>query len=157
MKHLTKSIQRLGRTERADNAVRTEPRPPDAASALPANGTSLAARTKGGSHGLGLWWTFTAALVLAAAIIVAIVQNGHHVRLHYLVWDVNVSLIVVVLTTALIAVFLDEVGGLIWRRRRRARLRRRSELEQLRMALQRPEEAPAGVVAPSARSVVPES
>jgi hypothetical protein len=37
-----------------------------------------------------------------------------------------------VLTTALIAVFLDEVGGLIWRRRRRSMLGRRGELEQLR-------------------------
>jgi uncharacterized integral membrane protein len=84
------------------------------------------------SHGRGLWWTFGAGLVLAGAVIVAIVQNGDAVRLHYLAWHVNVSLIVVVLTTALIAVVLDEVGGLIWRRRRRSRLGRRSELEQLR-------------------------
>ena len=81
-----------------------------------------------GSHGLGLWWTFAAALVVFAALIVAIVQNSRHVRLHYLAWHVSVSLIVVVLTTALIAVFLDEVGGLVWRRRRRSRLGRRTEL-----------------------------
>jgi uncharacterized integral membrane protein len=83
-------------------------------------------------HGLGYWWTFAVALVAFAALIVAIVQNSHRVRLHYLVWHLNVSLIVVVLTTALAAVFLDEVGGLIWRGRRRTRLGLRSELEQLR-------------------------
>jgi lipopolysaccharide/colanic/teichoic acid biosynthesis glycosyltransferase len=67
--------------------------------------------------------------------------RGHDVRLHYLVWHVNVSLIVVILTTALIAVFLDEVGGLIWRRRRRARLGRHHELAQLRTQQHPPEEA----------------
>jgi uncharacterized integral membrane protein len=93
------------------------------------------------SPGLGLWWTFAAALVVFAAMIVAIVQNGRHVGLHYLAWHVNVSLIVVVLTTALIAVFLDEVGGLVWRRRRRSRLGRRTELERLRTQGQIPEAA----------------
>ena len=102
-----------------------------------------AAQEQGSSHGLGFWWTFAAALVVFGALIVAIVQNSRHVRLHYLAWHVNVSLIVVVLTTALIAVFLDEVGGLIWRRRRRARLGRRSELEQLRTQQHPPEEAPS--------------
>jgi uncharacterized integral membrane protein len=92
--------------------------------------TQKARKARG--YGLGLWWTFAAGLVLASATVVAIFQNSHHVRLHYLVWHLNVSLIVVVLTTALIAVFLDEVGGLIWRRRRRSMLGRRGELEQLR-------------------------
>ena len=107
--------------------------------------TKHAGRKEGGPHGVGLWWTFAAALVVFAALIVAIVQNGRHVKLHYLAWHVDVSLIVVVLTTALIAVFLDEAGGLVWRRRRRARLGRRSELVQLR-ALQHegePEPEPA--------------
>jgi uncharacterized integral membrane protein len=103
-----------------------------------------AGRARG--HGLGLWWTFAAGLVVAGATVVAIFQNSHDVRLHYLAWHVNVSLIVVVLTTALIALFLDEVGGLIWRRRRRSMLGRRSELEQLRVQ-QVPEEVPADVPA----------
>jgi uncharacterized integral membrane protein len=103
----------------------------------------LGGREKGSSHGLGFWWTFAVALVVFGALIVAIVQNSRHVRLHYLAWHVNVSLIVVVLTTALIAVFLDEVGGLIWRRRRRARLGRHTELEQLRTRQQLPQEAPS--------------
>jgi uncharacterized integral membrane protein len=89
-------------------------------------------RRKARGNGLGLWWTFAVGLVLGGALIVAIVQNSHHVRLHYLVWHLNVSLIVVVLTTALISLSLDEVGGLIWRRRRRSLLQRRQELEQLR-------------------------
>jgi len=97
-------------------------------------GSKLVHRSRGKvrGNGLGLWWTFSVGLVLGGALIVAIVQNSHHVRLHYLVWHLNVSLIVVVLTTALIALSLDEVGGLIWRRRRRSLLQRRQELEQLR-------------------------
>jgi uncharacterized integral membrane protein len=97
-----------------------------------------------GHHGLGLWWTFSAGLVGGAAVIVAIVQNSRSVRLHYLAWHIDVSLIVVVLTTALVALTLDEVGGLIWRRRRRSLLARRSELDGLR-ASRDAEEPPADV------------
>lgn len=102
----------------------------------------------GGPRGLGLWWTFSAGLVVATAAIVAIVQNSGQVRLHFLVWHASVSLIVLVLATALTAVFLAEVGGLIWRRRRRSRLGRRSELETLR-AQQQPaqESSPAAASA----------
>lgn len=105
------------------------------------SGERLADGKRSSSPGLGFWWTFAAALVVFAGMIVAIVQNGRHVGLHYLAWHVNVSLIVIVLTTALIAVFLDEVGGLVWRRRRRSRLGRHTELEQLRTEQQLPEEA----------------
>jgi len=83
-------------------------------------------------HRLGLWWTFAAGLVIAGATIVAIVQNGRHVEVRYLAWNVDVSLIVVVLTTAVVSVSLDELGGLVWRRRRRSRLGRDRELAQLR-------------------------
>jgi len=85
-----------------------------------------------GLHRVGWWWTFAAALVLVGVLIVAIAQNSRTVRIHYIVWESNVSLIVVVLTTALAAILLDEVGGLIWRRRRRTRLARRHELAELR-------------------------
>ena len=115
--------------------------------------SKLTRKPRARSHGLGFWWTFAAALVVFAAMIVAIVQNGRHVRLHYLAWHVNVSLIVVILTTALIAVFLDEVGGRIWRRRRRARLGRHHELAQLRTEQHRPDEAP---IAPEPESGAPE-
>ena len=83
-------------------------------------------------RGLGVWWTFTAGLVLVAAVIVAIVQNSRHVGLHYLAWRLNVSLIVVILATALIAILLDEAGGLVWRHRRRSRLARQHELGEFR-------------------------
>ena len=95
---------------------------------------------KPGSHGLGWWWTFVAALILGGAVILAVAQNSHTVRVHYLVWQSSVSLIVVVLTTALVAVLLDEAGGLIWRRRRRAKLSRRAELVELRAQHELPDE-----------------
>jgi uncharacterized integral membrane protein len=123
MTDFTRPIERLGVAPRITTV------PPQAS-----------AEGRGRQSGLGLWWTFIAALVLGGAIIVAIFQNSRHVSLHYLAWHANVSLIVVVLTTALLAVFLDEVGGLIWRRRRRSRLGRRSEL---RTEQPRPGDVPA--------------
>lgn len=68
-------------------------------------------------------------------------------RVHYIVWHASVSLIVVVLATALAAILLDEAGGLIWRRRRRARLARRDELAELRTQHELPDE-PNGVETP---------
>lgn len=114
----------------------------------------LVRKEQGSAQGLGVWWTFAAGVVAAAALLVAIVQNSQRVRLHYLAWHLNVSLIVVVLTTALVAVALDEIGGLIWRRRRRSMLRRRSELVELRAAQPsdsfpaEPEAAPEVITAP---------
>ena len=98
-------------------------------------------RRAGALRGLGLWWTFTAALLGAAALIIAIAQNGTRVRVHYVVWQASVPLIVIVLTTALVALLLDEAGGLIWRSRRRAKLGRRNELAQLRTGQRRPDPA----------------
>jgi len=129
MKYLTEPIERLSR------ALRVKP----------------AAPAQGSSHGLGLWWTFSAGLVVAAALVVAIVQNSHQVKLNYLAWHASVSLIAVLLTTALSAVFLAEVGGLIWRRRRRSRLGRHSELETLRSQQQSTGDVPP-VAAPAALS-----
>ena len=94
--------------------------------------TRADAAPEGKRRGLGVWWTFAGALVVLGAAIVAVAQNSQRVRLHYLAWNASVSLIVVVLTTALAAVLVDEVGGLIWRRRRRAKNGNRNELEHLR-------------------------
>jgi uncharacterized integral membrane protein len=128
MKHLTAYIRRRSSTE---------------------SRSSLGVFTDGSPEGRGFWWTFAAGLVVSAAVIVAIVQNGRHVRLHYLVWDMSVSLIVVILTTALAAVLLDEIGGLVWRHRRRTRLGRRSELEQLRARDERLHDEPPAAAATS--------
>jgi len=95
-------------------------------------GKKLIHRPAGTLRGLGFWWTFAAALVVAGALILAIAQNGREVRVHYIVWQASAPLIVVILTTALVVLLLDEAGGLVWRRRRRATLGRRSELARLR-------------------------
>ncbi len=142
MEHVSRLVERLGERFRPNTPQQQVER----TASTPQLGL---APERTGSHGLGLWWTFGAGLVVAGAVIVAIVQNGHRVRLDYLVWHANVSLIVVVLTTALIAVLVDEVGGLVWRRRRRSRLGRRKELEQLRAEKAAVAEAAIAVEAPS--------
>lgn len=105
-------------------------------------------------HRLGWWWTFAAALVLGGAVIVAIAQNSHTVRVHYLVWQSSVSLVVVVLTTALVAILLDEAGGLIWRRRRRSRLARLGELAELRARHQQPDPTRSSETTPPRHAAV---
>ena len=46
-------------------------------------------------RGTGLSWTLVLALVVAAAIVVGVIQNSHGVRLDYLVWHGSVPLIAV--------------------------------------------------------------
>jgi uncharacterized integral membrane protein len=143
MEHVSKLVERLGE--------RLRPEAPQPKAEQPASTPELGlVPGRARSHELGMWWTFGAGLVVAGAVIVAIVQNGQRVRLDFLVWHTNVSLIVAVLTTALIAVFVDEVGGLVWRRRRRSSLGRRNELEQLRAEKAAVDEAAIAVEAPPA-------
>jgi uncharacterized integral membrane protein len=129
--HPTELIGRLGEALRTSSGKRA------------AIGKQRGRQRSGSLRGLGLWWTFAAALVLGVAIIIAIAQNSRSVRVHYIVWDSSVSLIVVVLATALAAILLDQAGGLIWRRRRRARIARHHELQQLRAERRTADETPA--------------
>jgi uncharacterized integral membrane protein len=142
MEHASRLIERLGDVFRLKASPRAAARPASTPRPEPVDGRDR-------SHGLGLWWTFGAGFVLAAAVLVAIVQNSHRVGLHFLAWHVNVSLIVVVLTTALTAVALDEIGGLIWRRRRRSRLDRRRELQVLQARQAPTDDAPLAPEPPS--------
>ena len=81
---------------------------------------------------------FALALVMIVAIGVGLVllvwQNQEPVPLRFLGFEAQVPLFVIVLVTALVALILDEVVGLVWRRRRARRLRDREELDRLRQA-----------------------
>ena len=83
-------------------------------------------------RGTGLSWTLVLALVMAAAIVVGIIQNSHGVRLDYLVWHGSVPLIAVLLATMVLTVALTSLVGVIWRRRRRQQLTDAVELLELR-------------------------
>jgi uncharacterized integral membrane protein len=72
-------------------------------------------------------------ILLAAFLVLAFsVQNAGDVAVEILFLDFRAPLFAVALGAGLLAVLLDEVVGLVWRRRRRRRLTERSELRQLR-------------------------
>lgn len=91
-------------------------------------------------RGTGIYWGLIAGLVLAAAVIVGIVQNSQQVEVKYLGWTGHASLAVVLLAAVVATVALSTVTGVGWRRSRRQRLAQRDELEQRR------EETPGSTV-----------
>ena len=103
-------------------------------------------------RGTGLSWTLVLALVMAAAIVVGIIQNSHGVRLDYLVWHGSVPLIAVLLATVVLTVALTSLVGVIWRRHRRHHLTDSAELLELRGQVQPPERAERQEGAPAAES-----
>lgn len=62
-----------------------------------------------------------AAVLLAVALIFFVVQNGDDVAFEWLVFDMTGPLWVVILVAAVAGAVLNEVFGLIRRRRRRRR------------------------------------
>ena len=98
-------------------------------------------------RGTGLSWTLVLALVMAAAIVVGVIQNSHGVRLDYLVWHGSVPLIAVLLATVVLTVALTSLVGVIWRGRRRHQMTDSAELDELRGKPQAGADRPEGVPA----------
>jgi uncharacterized integral membrane protein len=82
--------------------------------------------------GTGLFWGLIVGVILALAVVVLVAQNTGAVTISYLGWDFSTSLIVVILGSLLIGIVLDELFGLVYRKRRRRTLRDRDELKRLR-------------------------
>jgi len=82
--------------------------------------------------GTGLFWGLIVGFILAVAVIVLAAQNTGDVTIAFLAWDFSTSLIVVILGSILIGIVLDELFGLVYRKRRRRALRDREELKRLR-------------------------
>jgi uncharacterized integral membrane protein len=82
--------------------------------------------------GTGLFWGLIVGVILALAVVVLAAQNTGAVTISYLGWDFSTSLIVVILGSLLIGIVLDELFGLVYRKRRRRTLRDRDELKRLR-------------------------
>lgn len=82
--------------------------------------------------GTGLFWGLIVVLLLGVSIVILAAQNPEPVELRWLGFQMDVSLVAVILATAVVAVILDQLIGLAWRRRRRQVLAEREELRRLR-------------------------
>lgn len=92
-------------------------------------------------RGTGVYWSLLLGLILAAVILIGIVQNSQSVQVQYLVWHLNTPLIVVLLVTIVASVLLTTLVGVVWRHRRRRQLADREELRGLRTRIARPASA----------------
>ncbi len=77
-------------------------------------------------------WSLAGFLLIGLGFVVFAVQNAIDVPVEFFPWDFTVSLPLLLVVTALIAVIADEIVGLIRRRRRRRRMAEREELKRYR-------------------------
>ena len=77
-------------------------------------------------------WSLAVFLLIGLGFVVFAVQNMIDVQVSFLAWDFDVSLPLLLVVTALIAVIADEIVGLIRRRRRRIRNKDREDLKRYR-------------------------
>ncbi|MDP9332265.1 MAG: lipopolysaccharide assembly protein LapA domain-containing protein [Actinomycetota bacterium] len=75
--------------------------------------------------GTGLSAGLIVGVLFGLAVIILAAQNTAHVGFRFLWWHARSPLVVIILGTGLAGVVLDEVVGLLWRRRRRHRLAER--------------------------------
>lgn len=81
--------------------------------------------------GTGLPWGYVVLVVVAAAVILFVVQNTDRVRVEWAFWDFDASLAGVVLVAMLAAVILTSLVGLAWRHSRRQTLTERERVRVL--------------------------
>ncbi len=106
--------------EDLDTPYQPAPEPPPAPQAPP-----ISARTE-------LPFGLVFVLILALGVGVFAVQNTQDVTLNFLGWTGRYPLAVVIIAVVVVSVILDEILGLVLRRRKRRRLAERRELERLR-------------------------
>lgn len=92
-------------------------------------------------RGTGFYVGLVAIFLFGLALFILAVQNTQDVEIDFLGFTFSLPLFAVAIGAALIAVVLDELIGLVWRKRRRTRLEERAELDRFRAA--RVGEAPA--------------
>ncbi len=83
-------------------------------------------------RGTGFYVSLAIIFLGALTLLILAVQNTSEVTIEILGWEFDLPLFGVILGTALVAVVLDELIGLVWRRQRRTRLEERAELQRLR-------------------------
>ncbi len=77
----------------------------------------------------GIRWGLILFIALSVIVIILAAQNTQSVRVRALNWEAEAPLVVIILITVLVTVVLDELVGVIIRRRRK---RIRAEREELR-------------------------
>jgi uncharacterized integral membrane protein len=77
-------------------------------------------------------WGLITFIVLSTIVIVLAAQNTQYVVVRALGWEAEAPLVVIILITVLLTVILDELVGVIIRRRRRTQRAERAELRRLR-------------------------
>jgi uncharacterized integral membrane protein len=100
----------------------------------------MARRRKGGTHdthdthyeSTGVWPAVVTGLLLGAALVVFIAQNGHRIALEFLWLDFTTSPAVLALVSLFLAVAASVIVGAAVRHRRRKMLGEREELARLR-------------------------
>ena len=85
-------------------------------------------------RGTGFYLGLVAILVFALVLLVLAVQNTQEVDVEFFGFVFTVPLFAVAIGAAILAIVLDELIGLVWRRQRRTRLEERAELDRLRAA-----------------------
>jgi len=70
-------------------------------------------------EGAGVMAGLLVLLAVAILVVVVVAQNTDRVTFELLWWDARVPLAVLVLCAALATLVVDQVVGLVWRRRRR--------------------------------------
>ena len=80
----------------------------------------------------GLFWSMAGGVTAAILLIVLIVQNTERAAVEFLGFDWSTPLVAVILVSLLIGIILDEVVGVLFRRRRRRVKQEREELDRLR-------------------------
>lgn len=83
-------------------------------------------------RGTGFYVGLAAILLFALVLLVLAVQNTQDVTVAFLGLEFTVPLFAVAIGAGLLAVILDELIGLVWRKQRRTRLEERAELETFR-------------------------
>ncbi len=101
-------------------------------------------------RGTGFYLGLIAILLFALALLVLAVQNTQEVEVAFFGFVFTVPLFAVAIGAVILAVVLDELIGLVWRRQKRTRLEERAELDRLRSAGERPAEEGARVEEESA-------
>ncbi|MEX2323015.1 MAG: lipopolysaccharide assembly protein LapA domain-containing protein [Acidimicrobiia bacterium] len=82
--------------------------------------------------GTGFFWGLVFGVLITAVVIVFAAQNTASIEVRFLGWRFTTPLIVLILGSVLAGVIIDEVAGLVYRRRKRRILNEREELKRLR-------------------------